>query len=175
MVRQQTDKFLFAIAVAALLLVVSAFLVARSQPEPVYQSEGAPEGISHNYLLALRQRDFVRAYGYLSSYLEGYPDSAEAFEDLVLDHPWDFGIDEYSGGHLQVIATDLNGDRASVRVRETSFHSDGLFDSRQTTDVFIMKLKRENGNWRIRHADSFWLPCLEEKSACEPIDPLYQQ
>ena len=89
MVRQQTDKFLFAIAVAALLLVVSAFLVARSQPEPVYQSEGAPEGISHNYLLALRQRDFVRAYGYLSSYLEGYPDSAEAFEDLVLDHPCD--------------------------------------------------------------------------------------
>ena len=175
MVGQQTDKFLFAIVVVALLLVVSAFLVARSQPEPVYQSEGVPEGVSHNYLIALRQRDFERAYGYLSPHLEGYPYSAEAFEDLVLDHPWDFGIDEYSGGHLQVIATDTHDDRASVRVRETRFHSDGPFDSRQTTHVFSMKLKRENGSWRIRRADSFWSPCLDEKSACERIEPLYQQ
>ncbi|MDP6793259.1 MAG: hypothetical protein QF660_04305 [Anaerolineales bacterium] len=172
---QQTDKFLIVIVAGALALVVSAFLVARSQSDPVYESDGVPEGVAHNYLLALQQRDFERAYGYISSQLEAHPDTAEAFEDLVLDHPWDFGIDQYGGGHLQVIETDINGDRAALRLRETRFHSGGLFDSGQTTHTFSMKLKRENGSWRIRHAGSFWSHCLDEKGACERTQSLDQQ
>lgn len=168
---QQIDKFLIGIVAAALALVVGAFLVARSLPEPVYQTEQTPEGVAHNYLLALRQRDFERAYGYLSSHLVGYPDSVEAFEELVLDYPWDFGVDERGGGQLKVIETDINGSHASVRVRETRFHSGGLFDSNQSTHLFRMELKSENGSWRIRHAGSYWSHCLTEKSACERNGP----
>lgn len=171
MAAQQTDKFLIGIVAAALALVVSAFMVARSLPEPVYQTEQTPEGVAHNYLLALRQRDFERAYGYLSSQLEGYPDSVEAFEELVLDYPWEFGVDERGGGQLQVIETDVRGGQASVRVREMRFHSGGLFDSDQSTHTFRMKLKSETGSWRIRHAGSYWSHCLTEKNACERNGP----
>jgi len=167
MAQHQTDKFLIAIVAGALALVVSAFLLARSLPEPVYQSEGTPEGVAHNYLLALRQRDFGRAYGYLSPQLPGHPDSAEAFAELVLDYPWEFGIDEREGGQLQVIEMDISEERASVRVRETRFRSGGLFDSGQSTHTFRIKLQREDGSWHIRHAGSYWSHCLTEKSACE--------
>ena len=167
MAQHQTDKFLIAIVAGALALVVSAFLLARSLPEPVYQSEGTPEGVAHNYLLALRQRDFGRAYGYLSPQLPGHPDSAEAFAELVLDYPWEFGIDEREGGQLQVIETDVGEERASVRVRETRFQSSGLFDSSQSTHTFRMTLQREEGDWRIHNAGSYWSHCLTEKRACE--------
>ena len=171
MAAQQIDKFLIGIVAAALVLVVGAFLVARSLPEPVYQTEQTPEGVAHNYLLALRQRDFERAYGYISSHLVGYPDSVEAFEELVLDYPWDFGVDERGGGQLTLIETDVSGSHASVRVRETRFHSGGLFDSDQSTHTFRMKLKSESGRWRIRHAGRYWSHCLTEKSACERNGP----
>ena len=171
MVWQQTDKFLIAIVAGALVVVVSAFLVARSLPEPVYQTEDTPEGVAHNYLLSLRQRHFERAYGYLSQQLEGHPDSAEIFEELVLDYPWDFGIDGREGGQLQVIEVDISGDHASVRVRETLFHSGGLFDGDQSTQTFRMRLKRENGSWLIRHAGDYWSHCLAEKSGCERNGP----
>ena len=167
MARKQTDRFLIAIVAGALALVVSAFLLARSLPEPVYQSEHTPEGVAQNYLLALRQRDFGRAYGYLSPQLPGHPDSAEAFAELVLDYPWEFGIDEREGGQLQVIETDVGEERASVRVRETRFQSSGLFDSSQSTHTFRMTLQREEGDWRIHNAGSYWSHCLTEKSACE--------
>ena len=166
MAQQQTDKFLIAIVAGALALVVTAFLLAQSQPEPVYRTDGTPEGVAHNYLLALAQSDFERAYGYLSTQIEGHPHSAEAFEELVLDYSWDFGIDEHGGGELQVIDTDTTGNHASVRVRETRFHSRGLFESDQTTHTFRMKLKRENGSWRIRYASSYWSHCLTDNSAC---------
>ncbi len=171
MAREQTDRFLIAIVAGAFALVVSAFLLARSLPEPVYQSEGTPEGVAQNYLLALRQRDFERAYGYLSSELPGYPDTAEAFGELVLDYPWEFGIDERDGGQLQVIETDVSEERASVRVRETRFRSDGLFDSGQSTHIFRIKLQRKDGSWSIRHAGSYWSHCLTEKSVCERTGP----
>ena len=166
MVQQQTDKFLIAIVVGALALVVTAFLLAKSQPEPAYRTDRTPEGVSHNYLLALAQRDFERAYGYISTQIEGYPQSAEAFEELVLDYSWDFGIDDHDGGELQVIDTDTTGNHASVLVREIRFYSGGLFESDQTTHTFRMKLKRENGSWQIRYAGSYWSHCLTDNSAC---------
>lgn len=170
MASQQIDKFLIGISAAALALVASAFLVARALPDPVYQTEHTPDGVAHNYLLALQQRDFGRAYAHISSQLAGYPGSIEAFEELVLDHPWDFGVDERGGGQLQVIETDVSGSRASVRVREIIFHSGGLFESHQSTHVFRMKLRIENGSWRIHHAGSYWSQCLTDKSVCDRND-----
>ena len=66
-----------------------------------------------------------------------------------------------------MIETDVGEERASVRVRETRFQSSGLFDSSQSTHTFRMTLQREEGDWRIHNAGSYWSHCLTEKSACE--------
>jgi len=77
---KNTDKFLVGIVVGVVVLVATAFAVALLRPKPTYQLEDTPKGVAHNYLLALQQEDYKRAYGYLSPTIEGYPTSAEAFE-----------------------------------------------------------------------------------------------
>ena len=72
---KSTDKFLISIVIGIMLLVVVAFGIAFLRPEPTYQSEDTPEGVVHNYLMALQREEYYRAYSHLSPVIPGYPDS----------------------------------------------------------------------------------------------------
>ena len=50
-----TDKILIGIVAGIILLIIVALVVTLSRPEPTYQPEDTPEGIAHNYLLALQK------------------------------------------------------------------------------------------------------------------------
>lgn len=63
---KNTDKMLIAIVIGIVLLVVIALAITLTRPEPTYQAEDNPEGITHNYLLALQKKDYERAYVLLS-------------------------------------------------------------------------------------------------------------
>lgn len=164
---QGTNKFLLGIVAGVLLLVGVAFAVAllRPKPKPAYQSEATPEGVAHNYLLALQQEDYARAYSYLSPTLKGYPASIEIFAGNIPGHRWGFGIDRDSVT-LEVESARITGDRAVVLVRKTRFYNRRLFDSNQYTNTFDMKLQRESGAWKIIASDSYWLRCWDDKDGC---------
>ena len=70
------------VASIAILVIVTLVLTLR-QPAPTYQPENSPTGVAHNYLLALQQKDYERAYGYLSTSLPGYPANSREFEQHV--------------------------------------------------------------------------------------------
>ncbi len=89
---KSTDKVLIAIVAGIVLLIVVALVVTLTRPEPIYQAEDTPEGVAHNYLLALQKEEYERAYGYLSPTLEGYPASADRFVEDVEDNSWSFRL-----------------------------------------------------------------------------------
>ena len=63
---KQDRGLLIILSVIAILIVVSLVLFfIRQDDQQTYQPEHTPEGVVHNYVLALHQGDFQRAYGYL--------------------------------------------------------------------------------------------------------------
>jgi hypothetical protein len=148
------DKFLVAILAGVVLLVGITFAAALLRPAPTYRSDETPEGVAHNYLLALEQEEFDRAYSYLSPTLEGYPDSADEFADDVRDYSWQF-----QSVALAVESTRVTGDEARVTVRETFSSDGGLFSGGNYSTTFDMRLQEENGEWKLIASDSYWLYC----------------
>jgi hypothetical protein len=163
---KSTDKFLIGIVVGIIVLVGVAFAVALWRPKPTYQPEDTPEGVAHNYLFALQQKDYTRAYGYLSPTLEGYPASAEKFADDLDEYAWQIQNLNDESTTLSVEKADITDDRAVVSVKETHFYQGGLFDSNQYTTTFDVTLRRENGVWKIIASDPYWAPCWDDEKGC---------
>lgn len=76
------NKFILSVAVGSLLIAFASVATVLGRGKPHYWSERTPLAASHNYLLALKQNDWVQAYDYLSPTLEGYPSLGEFIEQL---------------------------------------------------------------------------------------------
>jgi len=158
----KSDRYLAGIVVAVLALAVVAFILALRQPAPTYRTDGGPDAAVHNYLLAIRQSDFERAYGYLSPSIRGYPESIGRFTDAVTASPADFGMQDATATTLRVAtAPVIADDSAVVRVDETAFNQGGLFDSSEWTNSFSATLRREGDAWRIASVSPsrYWDMC----------------
>lgn len=150
----QRDWFLVIIVVGIVLLVIAALVMATLRGgRPVYQPDDTPAGVAFNYLLALQQQDYERAYRYLSPSLPGYPDSLEAFVSDITPAWRPFDQQDVA---LNVEATRLVGDTAIVTFRETVFRRGGLFNSGQYSNTFRMTLRREEGTWKIVNSERYW-------------------
>jgi hypothetical protein len=154
-----SDKFLIGIVAGILLLIVVSVVVVLSRPEPEYRNDGSPEAVVHNYLLALRQEEYERAYGYLWPNLLGYPRDADAFaEDVEDSYSFSFG-----DATLDVQSSAVRGATATVEVLRTSFSGgDDLFNSGNYEYRFDMKLCQHNGEWKLMGGDRYWTSCWEK-------------
>lgn len=160
-----TDKMLIGIVVAIVLLIAAALAITLMRPEPTYGAEDTPEGVTHNYLLALQRDEFDRAFGYLSPTLKGYPVTVERFVDDIHDNSWSFRLD--TDTTLMVGAASVTGNNATVRVRESRFEGGNLFGSGQSTLDIEMQLHREDGEWKIVNAFDYFAMCWNEANGCE--------
>lgn len=77
------EKSLLGIAIFSLLLAGANLAIVFIREEPQYWSEGTPLATAHNYMLAFKQDDLTRAYGYLSPSLNGYPPSVDEFIEQI--------------------------------------------------------------------------------------------
>lgn len=144
------DRFLTGILIGIGVLVVVALAVFFTrQDTQTYVSEEAPEGVVHNYVLALLNRDYEKAYGYLAD-LE-YKPTYEEFRRPFLNgyvRPDDTAVD--------VGESEISGDEASVEVVQI-FNSGDPFSSGYR-DVQRAILVRQNGGWKLSSmpAYNFW-------------------
>ena len=76
-------KSLLGVAVFSLLLAGVSMAIVFIREKPQYWPDGTPLATAHNYLLAFKQDDLTRAYGYLSPNLDGYPPSVEEFIEQI--------------------------------------------------------------------------------------------
>jgi hypothetical protein len=160
-----SDKTLVGIVVGIVLLIVVALVITLTRSEPTYQAENTPEGVTHNYLLALQKGEFERAYSYLSPTLNGYPVSVEKFIEDIHDNSWRVRLDTEAS--LSVESAKITGNFATVEVRESSFRGSDLFDIGQSTNIFNMELIREYDDWKIVDSAYYFARCWDQRAGCE--------
>lgn len=161
---KQIDRFLIGIVAGIVALVVVALGVALSRPAPSFLAEETPGGVAFNYVLALKQRDDARAYGYLASDLKGYPPSLDEFSADMDRYQWSFNRESTT---LRLGEERVTGERAAVTIDETVFSQGGLFGSGQYTSSFQITLRQQGGAWKIISADNYWAGCWNTARPCE--------
>lgn len=159
------DRFLIAIVVGALVIVGIAVAVVLLRPEATYMTDETPEGVAHNYLLALQLRDYPKAYGYLSARVDGYPTTEAKFIEDVQDHRYQFRMDR--DVTLKVDSADIRATTATVEVLESTFYGGDLFSSGQSLRPFEMELVKASDGWRIIDSDHYFAYCWRNEDGCD--------
>ncbi len=164
---KETDRFLVGIVVGVLLLVVVALVVVALRPLPTYKDENTPEGVAHDYLLALQRQDYARAYGCLSPTLKGYPSSADAFMASVRSNSWAFSVDDESVGLAVQSVRPVSADIADVIVEETRSSGSNVWSRGTYASTFRMEVRRQDGTWKITHSERYWAWCWDQTDGCK--------
>ena len=135
------DRFLIAILAAVGILVVAALLVFfLRQDSQAYGAEDTPQGVVRNYIIAIYQGDFERAY----NALQDAPDkpSYQEFQQPFLANRLDT-----SNVSVRITDSKTSGDNAVVNLILTHGGT-RLFDgswSEQGSAILV----QQNGNWKI--------------------------
>ncbi|MBI3160783.1 MAG: hypothetical protein HYZ26_14385 [Chloroflexi bacterium] len=159
----KTDRFLIGIVIGVLVLVVASVALVLTRPEAEYLSDDAPENVVHNYILAVLQEDYDRAFGYLSPDIaHGPEDAADLEHDLsYYNYRWD------QDASYVIDSARVSGSSATVIVSALGFYSDDIFFGRgQYTDERTFRLGLENGKWRIVEGSIFFPYCWTYKDGC---------
>ncbi len=146
-----SNKFLVGMVIGIVVLIVAALVVVMTRPAPTFRAEDTADGVAYNYLLALQQRDYERAYGYISPDINCYPFNTDRFVSELnrfdsLDES-SFSVDS---------AFVVTGQYVNVSVQQTRFSQGDLLDSSQRTYSFDIRLKRDGDTWKITKADRYW-------------------
>ena len=148
----KNDRFLTVILIViALLVVASVSVFFLRQDSAVYLPEDTPESIVHNYILAVQDADYKRAYDYLAE-KENKP-TFDEFEEFYL-------FDQYRGGGagIQIGETLIVADAARVEVTVMDNNSGGIFFDRYYDYIESARLLKEEGKWKIIEMPySYWM------------------
>lgn len=135
------DRFLTGILIGIAVLVVVAltvFFIRRDNQS--YVSEDSPEGVVHNYVLAVLNGEYEKAYGYLAD-LENKP-TYEQFRDAFIK-----GMVNPNNSAVDIGQSEVNDDTASVEIALIYNPSDPF--STGYRDVQRAILVRQGGAWKI--------------------------
>jgi hypothetical protein len=143
------DKFLTGILIGIGVLILLALgLFFTRQDKRDYVADTTPDGVVHNYVLAVLNKDYQKAYGYLAD-LEHKPTYEEFrrsfFNGMV--NPSDVGVD--IGG------VDIHDDEAVVSLAIYYSNTDPFSSRYSNTDRAL--LVDQNGTWKLSSMPySFW-------------------
>lgn len=143
------DKFLTGILIGIGVLVVLALaLFFTRQDKRDYLSDDTPEGVAHNYVLAVLNKDYEKAYNYLADlkYKPTYEEFRQSFLNGMVN-PGNTGLD--------VGEATITGDEAVVELTVYYAYSDP-FSTRAGYSDNALLIKQE-GAWKISKMPSyFW-------------------
>lgn len=147
------DRFLFGILVGIGLLIVAALVLffIRSA-NTTYVDDNTPQGVAHNYFLAIHRRDYQRAYGYIMESAQK-PDFDYFQQQFVAYNAGEAARTAVEIGEVQ---SEDNTGRATVRVfliRPAA----SLFEE-TSRSASTVSLVLQDGQWGLQEAPyPFWV------------------
>ncbi|MCL4529657.1 MAG: hypothetical protein M1282_09595 [Chloroflexi bacterium] len=143
------DRFLTGILTGIAVLIVTALVIFFTrQDKQTYIAETAPDGVVHNYVLALLNKDYQKAYGYLAD-LDNKP-TFEAFRKSFATG----SLTPFSAG-IKIGKVDITGEDATVEVSMIYSSSDPF--STGYNNVGSAQLVTQNGTWKISNMPAYTL------------------
>jgi hypothetical protein len=143
------DRFLTGILIGiAVLILVALTVFFTQQNKQSYGSEDTPQGVVHNYVLAVLNKDYQKAYGYLADLANkpGYDTFRQSFLTGSLN-PSNEGV--------KIGQTNRSGDEATVEVSMVNAPSDPF--SSEYNNAGTAQLVRQNGAWKIASMPAYSL------------------
>ena len=135
------DRFLIAVLAAVGLLVIAAlvlFFIRQDTRE--YAANDTPEGVVRNYVIAIHNEDFERAYGYLQDSFKK-PDYTE-FRQPFLGNRLNT-----SNVTVRITDKEISGDEAIVKLVLTHGGVQPFQGSWSDKGSAILVL--QEGNWKL--------------------------
>jgi len=143
------DRFLTGILIGIGVLIVIALTVFFTRKDTQsYIPEDVPEGVVHNYVLALLDKDYEKAYGYLAD-LENKPTFTE-FRQAFLNrevNPDDSGV--------EIGESKINKDVATVEIWRIYGPSDPFSTGYRSYESAELLL--QNGQWKLTSMPNYYL------------------
>jgi hypothetical protein len=143
------DKFLTGILIGIgvlILLALGLFFVRQDKRD--YVAETSPDGVVHNYVLAVLNKDYQKAYGYLADldHKPTYEEFRQSFFNGMVN-PNDVGVD--------VGSVEINKDEAVVSLSVYYSNTDP-FSSRYASQDRAL-LVQQNSMWKLNSMpNNFW-------------------
>jgi hypothetical protein len=135
------DRFLTGILIGIAVLIVAALVVYFTrQNQATYVPDTTPDGVVHNYVLAILNKDYQKAYGYLADL--DYKPTLDQFRQAFA-----VGRLNPAGNGIKVGKASVTGNDASVEVNMVNTPSDPF--SSGYNNVGTAQLVRQNGAWKI--------------------------
>jgi hypothetical protein len=135
------DRFLTGILIGIGLLVIVALAVFFTRKDTqTYISDETPEGVVHNYVVAVLNKEYEKAYGYLAD-LDNKP-TYEEFHNSFLT-----GMVNPNSSGVDIGQPDITGDDATVEVTLVHNSRDPFSTGYRDTQRAI--LVKQNGAWKI--------------------------
>ena len=139
--KMKQDRFLLIILTSIGLLMIAAiavfFIRKNSQ---AYGSEDTPEGVLRNYVLAINQEDYAKAYRYLQ-------DSATKPDFEKFQQQMSNKSSIINRTAFKIISVEISDDQAEIKVILTREGYD-LFDTRHSSNRTV-DLLLEDGTWKL--------------------------
>jgi hypothetical protein len=135
------DRFLIGILIGIGVLIIAAVVVFFTrQEQATYVAEASPDGVVHNYVLAILNKDYEKAYGCLAD-LKDKPTFDEFRQAFAVGRlmPGNNGI--------KVGSAEITGDSATVNV--SMVYTPGDPFSSGYSDAGRAQLVLQNGIWKI--------------------------
>lgn len=143
------DKFLTGILIGiGVLIALAVALFFTRQDKRDYIAEIGPDAMVYNYVLAVLNKDYQKAYGYLAD-LEHKPTYEEFRQSFFngMVNPGDVGMD--------IGAVDIHNDEAVVSISVYYSNTDPFSSRYASEDRALLVL--QNGNWKINSMPyNFW-------------------
>lgn len=145
------DRFLVGIVAGIILLIAAAFAIATFTPKAQYLPDDSANSAAYNYILAIEQNDYPKAYTYLSPSLPCYPKQESQFIRQLTKMPVGTSWKVLSGNSSQ--DSDY---RKQVNGEFTSFQRSFLFFSQTKSFQVQMTWINEFNRWRLANANGYY-------------------
>jgi hypothetical protein len=143
------DRFLVGILVGiGVLVIVALTLFFTRQDKQEYVPDDTPEGVVHDYVLAIYKDDYEKAYAYLAETdnMPSYNEFRQAFFNNYVNP---------NNAGLELGETKIVGEEAYVTVYLIYNPSGPFSDGSRSSDT--AHLERQNGAWKLLQMPyNFW-------------------